>query len=260
MQRGWSVKKLHREILLSSVYRQSSNYREDVVRADPENKLLAVFPVHRLDAEEIRDSLLLAAGKLNEDVGGPSILPPIPAVLLPYNSNAVNSTYNATWNASKDPKDQNRRSLYIFTKRSLPYPMLDVYDMANPQQVHSRRNVTTTPLQALNTLNNDLIFNWSQALAGRVIREAGANEADQFDRLYQILFSRNATEQEKQILSSFLTEHEKIIASKSSSDGTYTIAIPISDRPVDQINPLHAAAFVDLVHTVVNSNGFIYRN
>ena len=111
-------------------------------------------------------------------------------MLLPYNSNAVNSTYNAVWNVSKDPKDQNRRSLYIFAKRSLTYPMLDVYDMANAQQVHSKRNVTTTPLQALNTLNSDIIFQWSQTLAGRVIREAGNDERAQFNRLYQILFSR----------------------------------------------------------------------
>ena len=258
VERGWSVKKLHREILLSAVYRQSSDYREDVVKADPENKLLAVFPLHRLEAEEIRDSLLLASGKLNEQVGGPSIYPPIPAVLLPYNSNATNSTYNAVWNASKDPKDQNRRSLYIFVKRSLAYPMLDVYDWANASQVHSKRNVTTTPLQALNTLNNDLIFQWSQSLAGRVIREAGNDEQAQFNRLYQILFSRNATAQERSILSAFLNEHERVIAAKNA-EGTFAVATPIAYKPGAAANPLRAAAFVDLVHSVVNSNAFIYR-
>ena len=255
---GWSVKKVHREILLSSAYRQSSDYREEVAKADPENKLLAVFPVHRLEAEEIRDSLLLAAGKLNEDVGGPSIFPPIPAVLLPYNSNSVNSTYNAVWNVSKDPKDQNRRSLYIFAKRSLTYPMLDVYDMANTSQVHSKRNVTTTPLQALNTLNNDTIFQWSQSLAGRVLREAGNDEQAQFNRLYQILFSRNATAQERKLLSAFLNEHEKVIAAKNA-EGTFAVATPIAYKRGEAANPLRAAAFVDLVHTVVNSNAFIYR-
>ena len=76
---GWSPKKLHRAILLSHVYRQSSDYREDANQADPENKLLEVFPVVRLDAEQIRDSALAAAGKLDTDtVGGPSVFPPVP--------------------------------------------------------------------------------------------------------------------------------------------------------------------------------------
>ena len=76
------MKKLHRDILLSATYRQSSDYREDVAKADPENKLLAVFPRKRLEAEEIRDSILVASGKLNEHVGGPSVFPPIPANLI----------------------------------------------------------------------------------------------------------------------------------------------------------------------------------
>ena len=258
VKEGWSVKKLHRQILLSSVYRQSSDYQEATSKVDPENKLLATFPLKRLEAEQVRDSLLLASGNLNEAVGGPSVLPPIPASLLPYNSNNVNSTYNATWNVSKDPKEQNRRSIYIFTKRSLAYPMLETFDMANAQQVHSKRDVTTTPLQALTLLNNDLVFQWSQALAGRVIREAGNDESDQLDRLYQILFSRNATRGEKRVLTAFLDEHEKVIAAKAF-EGKFAVATPISAKSTDILNPLRAAAFVDLVHTVANSNNFIYR-
>ena len=258
VKEGWSVKKLERQILLSSTYRQSSDYREALNSVDPENKLLASFPVKRLEAEEIRDSLLLASGKLNEDVGGPSVFPPVPAALLPYSNNNVLNNYNATWNVSKDPKDQNRRSIYIFTKRSLAYPILETFDMANPQQVHSKRDVTTTPLQALTLLNNDLVFQWSQALAGRVIREAGKDESDQIDRLYQILFSRDATRGEKKVLEAFWDEHEKVIADKAA-DGTFSIATPIALKSTDPINPVRAAAFVDLVHTVANSNGFIYR-
>lgn len=258
VKEGWSVKKLERQILLSSVYRESSDFDQARNDADPENKLLATFPLKRLEAEEIRDSLLLASGKLNEEVGGPSIFPPIPAALLPYSNNNILNTYNATWNVSKDPKDQNRRSIYIFTKRSLAYPILETFDMANAQQVHSKRSVTTTPLQALTLLNNDVVFQWSQALAGRVIREAGKDESDQIDRLYQILFSRDATRSEKKVLEAFLDEHEKVIAQKAE-EGSFTVATPISSKSTD-INPLRAAALVDLVHTVANSNTFIYRN
>ncbi len=139
IKNGWSVKSLHREILLSSVYRQSSAHRDDVLTADPENKLLAVFPRKRLDAEEIRDALLVASGTLNDKIGGPSVFPPVPS-----NLNA-----GALWEVSKNPKDHNRRSLYIFTRRSVPYPLLETFDMATAQQVHSKRDVTTTPLQAL---------------------------------------------------------------------------------------------------------------
>ncbi|MGA7656918.1 MAG: DUF1549 and DUF1553 domain-containing protein [Methylocella sp.] len=244
----WSIKKLHREILLSSVYRQSSAYREDAHNADPENKLLAVFPRKRLEAEEIRDSLLVASGKLNDKVGGPSVFPPVPA-----NLNAGN-----LWEVSKDEPDFNRRSLYIFTRRSVPYPLLESFDMASAQQVHSKRDVTTTPLQALTLFNSDIVFSWSQALAGRVIRDAGVDESAQLDRLYQILFSRNPDETEKDTLLAFLVSHEKVIRAKAE-DGKLSIAIPIGLKDTQTLDPIRAATFVDLVHVVVNSNDFIYR-
>jgi hypothetical protein len=245
---GWSVKQLHRQILLSSVYRQSSAYREDAHNADPENKLLAVFPRKRLEAEEIRDSLLVASGKLNDKVGGPSVFPPVPA-----NLNA-----GTLWEVSKDDQDFNRRSLYIFTRRSVPYPLLESFDMASAQQVHSKRDVTTTPLQALTLFNSDIVFSWSQALAGRVIREAGVDESAQLDRLYQILFSRNPDETEKATLLAFLVSHEKVIRAKAE-DGKLSIAIPIGLKDTQTLDPIRAATFVDLVHVVVNSNDFIYR-
>jgi len=250
---GWSVKKLHRSILLSATYRQSSDYREDVAKADPENKLLAVFPRKRLEAEEIRDSILVASGKLNERIGGPSVFPPIPANL----TGSGNFNTDPAWTTSKDPQDYTRRSLYIFTRRSLPYPLLETFDMANPQQIHSKRDVTTTPLQALTLYNSDIIFQWSQALAGRVIEEAGENETAQLDRLYLVLFGRKPTEPERQTLHAFLDQHQKTIAAKAEN-GKLSIAVPVTAK-AHFVDPLRASAFVDLVHTVVNSNDFVYR-
>jgi len=249
VSRSWSVKKIYREILLSSVYRQSSDYREDVFNADPQDKLLAVFPRVRLDAEEIRDSLLAAAGKLDTDsVSGPSVFPPVPKGL-----NAGN-----LWQVSKDSKDFNRRSLYVFTRRSVAYPMLQSFDMSNPDQVHSLREVTTTPLQALTLYNNDQVFAWSQALAGRVIREAGMDESARLDRLYQTLFARNADQQEKSLLLVFLDSHEKVIQQKAG-DGKQPIALPAGVDERELANTVGESAFVDLVHTVANSNDFAYR-
>jgi hypothetical protein len=249
VKEGWDVKKLHREILLSRVYRESSDYREDVNKADPENKLLAVFPRQRLEAEEIRDSLLASAGKLDDDkVGGPSVFPPVPKGLNPGNA----------WQVSKDTQDFNRRSLYVFTRRAVPYPLLDAFDMASPQQAHSKRDVTTTPLQALTLYNDDLVFQWSQALAGRVIREAGDDDSARISRLYQIVFARNPDTSEKQTLVAFLDSHAKVIQDQTG-DVKQQLVLPAGLKPEETPNPVREAAFVDLVHAVANSNDFAYK-
>lgn len=245
---GWSVKKLQRQILLSSVYRQSSAHRPELAKADPENKLLAVFPRKRLEAEEIRDSLLVASGQINDKIGGPAVFPPVPA-----NLNA-----GRFWEVSKDSADHNRRSVYVFVRRSVPYPMLESFDMANPQQVHSKRNVTTTPLQALTLFNSEIVFGWSQALAGKVLREAGNNESAQFKQLYLTLFAREPSKTEAAALKDFLNKQEKIIA-RNASSGKFAVAVPTGLKENTNGNPLRAAAFVDLVHTVANSNDFAYR-
>lgn len=255
VSKGWSVKKLQREIMLSNVYRQSSDYRSDIAKADPENKLLAVFPRKRLEAEEIRDSLLYASGTLEDVVGGPSVFPPIHKSLENTQTDFLN---NKAWTVSENPKDWNRRSIYIFTRRSLPYPLLQTFDPANPNIPHHKRDVTTTPLQALTLFNSDLTLDWSKALAGRVINEAGLDESAQLSRLYQILFSRDPNKAETAALKEFLNNEEKTVASKTSN-GKFEVAVPTGIKSNIKINPIKAAAFVDLVHSVANSNDFAYR-
>jgi hypothetical protein len=231
VKEGWSVRKLEREILLSSVYRQSSQQREDAYKVDPQNKLLAVFPRRRLDAEQIRDSLLTAAGQLDERVGGLSVFPPLPRGLGQQGDNGF--TGLPLWTVSKDPKDWTRRSLYVFTRRSVAFPMLANFDMASPQQVHSKRDVTTTPLQALTLYNDEQVFRWSQQLAGRVIREAGHDSDKQIERLYQILFARQPDRFEKSTLQAFLREHPKVIqgVARTGSSRSRNRSVPWS-RPV----------------------------
>ncbi len=249
---GWSVKKLQREILLSSVYRQSSAERADVAKADPDNKLLAVFPRKRLEAEEIRDSLLYASGELVDKVGGPPVFPPVPS-----NLNAGN-----LWEKSSNVEDARRRSIYTFERRSVPYPLTVSFDPADTVQPHQKRDVTTTPLQALTLFNSDVVFGWSQALAGRVINEAGKDDSARLDRLYEVLLSRKPTKEEKLALKAFLAQQERIVSDKvadASKTGTYTVAVPIGLKQGAAIDPVRAAAFVDLVHTVANSNEFAYR-
>ncbi len=253
---GWSVKKLHREILLSSVYRQSSAERADVLKADPENKLLAVYPRKRLEAEVIRDSLLYASGLLVDKVGGPSVFPPI--VKVGDVGKSVDFNGNRAWSVSEDKSDWYRRSIYIFSRRSFPYPVTQNFDPADPSHPHHKRDVTTTPLQALTLFNSDVVFDWSQALAGRVINEAGQDENAQLNRLYQILFAREPNGTERAALKGFLADQQIVVRQKAAS-GKFDVAIPQGLKDTKSFDAVRSAAFVDLVHAVANSNNFAYR-
>lgn len=211
VKHGWSVKTLHKQILLSSTYRQASAARDaEVVKKDPDNKLLWAFPRQRLEAEQLRDSLLAAAGVLEEKRGGPAVFPPIPP-------NFDIGGQRNRWQVSEDPRDHQRRSLYVFVLRNSPYPLLETFDWANPQSPHFKRDVTTTAPQALALVNSDLVLGWSQALAGRVIQEAGPNEGAQIERAYEILFSRKPTVQEKGRLVAFLDAQEKLQAEQAAT-------------------------------------------
>jgi hypothetical protein len=116
-----------------------------------------------------------------------------------------------TWKTSENPRDQNRRSIYIYVKRNNPYPLLDTFDWANPQTVHGKREVTTTAPQALALINSDLVYGWSQVLAGRVLREAGDKDAARVERLFEILYARAPTKQESKSLLAFLDSQQKLL-------------------------------------------------
>lgn len=256
---GWSVKQLHRQILLSSVYRQASDYRDDVHQADPKNELLAVFPRRRLDAEQIRDSLLAASGKLVDKIGGPSVLPPLPR-------GVDEAGRGGDWDASTNVEDHNRRSLYVFVKRTLPYPLLESFDMAASQTVHSKREVTTSSLQALNLINDELVFQWSKALAKRVIADAGESDKARLDRLYAILYARKPDRFERDAAFAFLNQQEKSIRHKlaqvqqAPQDGVVLTRVSTTTEAASQAGELpRFAAFVNLSHTLVNANEFVYR-
>ncbi len=253
---GWHIKQLHRDILLSSTYRQASDERADVTKVDPEDKLLAVYPRKRLEAEVIRDSLLYASGLLVDKVGGPSVFPPV------LKSGDVGKSQdfagNRAWTVSENKEDWYRRSIYVFTRRSFPYPITQNFDPANPNNPHHKRDVTTTPLQALTLFNSEIVFDWSQALAGRVLNEAGPNEDAQLNRVYEILFARQPNKTERAALKGFLAEQQIAIRQKAAS-GKFEVAVPQGLKDTKNFDPVRSAAFVDLVHTVANSNDFAYR-
>ena len=255
VKQGWSTKKLQREILLSSTYRQASDYRAEAAAKDPDNKLLAVFPRLRLEAEQIRDSLLAASGQLNEEFGGPAVFPPIPKSAM--TDNRVGA---ADWVASEDPLDFNRRSVYVFVKRSQPYPLLNTFDAAAADVVHSKREVTTTALQSLVLINSDVVFGWAQSLAGRVISETSGKEAKRLDRLFEILYSRSPDAFEKKALVGFLDSQDKLFRQKLAS-GTFAASMPVGLKTVSSADdPVRLASFVSLTHSLLGTNEFLYRN
>jgi hypothetical protein len=162
---GWSQKSVHRLIVTSAVYRQSSNTRPELLKTDPSNALLARQSRIRLDAEIIRDAALSAGGLLDERIGGPSVFPPQPAGAM------AASQVKKTWTASDGP-DRYRRGMYTHFWRVTPHPALIVFDQPNGMTACTRRARTNNPLQALTLLNDQAFFELAQGMAKRVLREA----------------------------------------------------------------------------------------
>jgi hypothetical protein len=141
--------------------------------------------------------------------------------------------------------------------------------MAAAQSVHSKREVTTSSLQALNLINDELVFQWSKALAGRVLDEAGPSDKARLDRLYSILYARKPDRFERNAALAFLDQQERLLRGKLAESGQQQIDQPImlkaslSTRPEPETSiakATRAAAFVDLAHTLLNANEFVYRN
>ncbi len=167
---GWRMKALHRLIVTSSTYRQSSVGAPALLERDPYNRLLARGPRFRMEAEMVRDSALTSSGLLSRKIGGPSVFPPQPDGIwdIPYSSER--------W-APSEGEDRYRRGLYTFIRRSATYPSLTTFDATSREFCTVRRVRTNTPLQALTTLNDPAFFEAAQALAARVLREMPAPRA-----------------------------------------------------------------------------------
>jgi len=200
---NWSVKQLHKSIVLSATYRQSSKARPEVEEIDPDNSLLARQQRLRLSAESIRDSALLAAGLLNTKIGGPSVRPPQPKGVseLVYGN-------SAKWIESTGP-DKYRRGLYTFFQRTAPYPMLTNFDAPDMSVSCSRRRTSNTPLQALNLLNDPVFFEAAGALAYRLQTEAPADVEDKINYAFDLALGRPANARELIRLKRFLDEQPK---------------------------------------------------
>lgn len=185
-----SIKRLHRELVLSDTYRRSVVAEPDVAAADPENRLLAAGPRRRLEGERIRDSLLAASGLLTRHWGGPSVFPPQP-------KSVTAAAYgNVAWNVSSGA-DRFRRSVYTYAKRTAPFAAFAVFDGPTGETCLPRRDISNSPLQALTLLNDAMFLEMAEALADDVLaRVADDRPASVASELFRRLAVRPAAEDE----------------------------------------------------------------
>lgn len=194
---GGHLKAIHRRILLSNVYRQSSRQNPKAVALDADNRLLWRFPPRRLEAESIRDAMLQTSGNLNARMGGPGFRP---FTLTVFGSNLYTLT---------DPvsPEFDRRTIYRININSAKSPLLDALDCPDPSVKAPKRAVTTTPLQALGLMNNTFVLRQAKGLAARASREAGAELGLQVDRAYRLALGRGPTSAERDRSISLASRH-----------------------------------------------------
>ncbi len=180
----WSMKHLHKLIVISSTYRQSSKITPELQEKDPYNKWLARAPRMRVESEIVRDVALSAGGLLSQKIGGPSVYPPIPDGVLSLGYGA-----QLPWPTDKS-EDRYRRGMYTFWKRNVPYPSLSVFDSPNGDFSCPRRVKSNTPLQALTTLNDVTFMEAAQGLALRTWKEGGATDQDKLAYAFRLCTGR----------------------------------------------------------------------
>jgi hypothetical protein len=223
---GWSIKKMHRRIMLSSVYQLSS--AEPTTTTDPANLILSHYPRQRLDAESIRDSLLLLGGNLDRSEGEEQ---PFPAM--------------ATWGFTQHNPftavyDSPRRSIYLMTQRLKRHPYLSLFDGADTNASTPRRQDTTVPTQSLFLMNDPFVHEQSSGLAGRLLASA-TDEPARIRLAYEIILTREPTADDLAGEQTFLAEYRKILST--------------SNIPADQRDVL---AWSALVRTLLTRNEFLF--
>jgi hypothetical protein len=235
---GWSMRKLHKLIVTSATYRQSSHARPDLKEIDPLNHLLARQNRIRFDAEIVRDAALSASGLLSTKIGGRSVRPPQPDGIYAFTQRKPN------WTEDKGP-DRYRRAMYTQFYRSAPYPLLTTFDAPDFQSVCTRRPRSNTPLQSLTLANSSALFEIAQGLGKRMTETKGDEQA-RIDAGFQWCFARPPSESERaSVLTFFENQRQHFL----EHPGT---AKKIADTP-------EAAAWVTVARALMNTDEFITR-
>jgi hypothetical protein len=249
IRQHWSFKELHRRIVTSATYRQSSRHRPELIARDPLNRLLARQSRLRLEAEVLRDNALAVSGLLFRAVGGPSVKPPQPAGI-----SELTYAGTAKWVESKG-SDRHRRGLYTWFQRTSPYPMLMTFDAPDSNLSCVRREKSNTPLQALTLLNDAVFVECSQALARRILAETpGLDSARRLELAFRRCLARppSASEQEKLL---HLYRDLLSLTRGSPQDAARLLG---SNSPAEA-EPANAAAWVAMARTLMNLDEFVTR-
>ena len=234
---NWKMKQLHKKIVMSAVYMQD----------DPEARLLSRFPRQRLDAEVIRDSMLAVSGTLSYKRGGKGVMPPLSKEL-------TSTLLTNQWKTSPNIDDHNRRSIYIFARRNMRYPLFDVFDRPDANASCSQRNRSTTAPQALLLLNSVNSLKTAQALAGIVWIQSSGNVNLQVQLVFRQALGRYPTDVESAQAVDFLTtQSEKL---KTEARDSIQLALPVNVE--EDEGKYQAAALTDLCLAILNTNEFIY--
>ncbi|HEX5102692.1 MAG TPA: DUF1553 domain-containing protein, partial [Pirellulaceae bacterium] len=209
-------------------------------------ELYSRFPRRRLEGEAIRDAMLSAAGLLTGERGGPGIMPPLPDEL-------VNTLLKGQWTTSKREADHYRRSVYVFARRNLRYPIFEAFDRPDANASCPARNRSTTAPQALTLLNSEFTLLCSRHIAGRILRET-AEPDEQVKRLYELTYARQPSPEELQLLKVFLaTQREALLVERRAGN---ELVLPAGCP--DVVDPPAAAALVDACLAMVNASEFLY--
>ena len=248
MARGWSVKELHRMIVMSQTYRQSSQVTPAMLERDPYNRLLAHGPRFRVEGEVVRDLQLAVSGLLNLKVGGRSVMPPAPDYLFEKPISYAPFPWKVEDGASKY-----RRAVYTFRRRSTPYPFLSTFDVPNGETSCVRRVKSDTPLQALMTLNETVSMDAARGLATRMMREGGDSASSRLTYGFRLCTSRAPTAKELGLLEGLL-ERQRQAAQQNPQEAAdllaTTAASPSPDAPNEAAYTLVARALLNMDETI----------
>ena len=251
---GWSMKKLHKLIVTSKTYTQSSKVSTESLKADPGNYLLSRQSRIRLDAEIIRDAALSASGLLTRKIGGPGIRPPQPSGIYAFTQN------KKQWNTTTGP-DRYRRGMYIVFFRSAPYPLFGTFDVPDFQTTCTRRARSNTPLQALNISNDPAFIEFAQGLALRTIQTIPGEAHTSLDKRIKLAFklalSRPPTDKEFETLKNYAIEFAKDMSARDGGEDAKSLineAISKSAISLEQ-----GATLVAVSRVILNTDNFITR-
>ena len=240
IEQEWSIKRLHRYIVLSDTYQRSSRATSELVANDPRNQLLGRQSRIRVDAELVRDLALSASGTLTSTIGGPSVYPPQPDGVYAFTQRRL------SWETSQGA-DRYRRGMYTFFYRSAPHPMLTTFDAPNFQTVCTRRVRSNTPLQALTMANDEAIIEMAEGLARRLILHGPSSDEDRITMAFRLCLSRHPDAAESQQLQSFIALQRDRLTDTDTS--------PTDQEPAD----IELATWTALARVLMNLDEFLTR-